>query len=224
MKKICALLLILLPAFHGVTGQEAVFFYTHDSTRVRADLYLADYRLPFIVLCHQQGSDRTEFIEIAPRLLNVNYNCLAIDLRPGTGFSSADDIKAAIAYTKKFSGSQRVILMVTSFSASLCFFIAAEITDIKAVIALDPGEYFQPGKSVGDIARQIKQPIFVSSTLKEFPYVANIFSGIPESRLTLFSPQKGPGIRGTAAFSNSNPNSSEYWFALMMFFKKLDSK
>jgi pimeloyl-ACP methyl ester carboxylesterase len=224
MKKICALLLILLPGFYRVTGQEAVFFYTRDSTRVRADLYLADYRLPFIILCHQQGSDRTEFKEIAPRLLNVNYNCLAIDLRPGIGLSSSEDILAAIQYAGRF-GNQPVILMGTAFSAALCFLIAAENAhDVKAIIALNPGEYLQPVKSIGALARQINQPIFVSSTLKEFPYVANIFSGIPESRLTVFKPQKGPGIRGTAAFSNSNPDSSEYWFALMMFFKKIDSK
>ncbi len=62
-----------------VKGQEAVYFYAADSAKIRGDLYLRDYTLPFIILCHQAGSNRSEFYDIAPRLLNLNYNCLAID-------------------------------------------------------------------------------------------------------------------------------------------------
>ena len=64
-----------------VKGQEAVYFFADDRLKIRGDLYLRDYNLPFIILCHQAGSNRSEFYDIAPGLLNLNYNCLAVDLR-----------------------------------------------------------------------------------------------------------------------------------------------
>jgi hypothetical protein len=39
--------------------------------------------------------------------------------------------------------------------------------------------------------------------------------------LTLFQPEKGNGVRGATALCGTDITRDEYWFALMMFFKKL---
>lgn len=237
-----SVLLLLFCCFPAwLIGQEPVYFFAEDGLKVRADLYLRDLRQPFIILCHQDGSNRSEYYDIAPRLLNLNYNCLAIDLRAGgkSGFiqnetatqailenrpskpiDASADIKAAIRYAERISNLP-VILLGSSYSASLCLLAAADIPTIKAVIALSPGEYFQPQMNVGDHLRGIEQQVFVSATQTDYTYLQKMLSGIPADCLTLFKPEKNKGTRGTGALSGNSPASSEYWFALMMFFKKI---
>jgi dienelactone hydrolase len=239
--RIIALLFILFSAPGAVNGQKAVYFFSDDSIKVRGDLYLKNNKLPYIVLCHQEGSNRSEYYEVAPRLLNLNYNCLAIDLRSGgkSGFvqnetatralsdnrtikplEAVADIIAAINYAQSIS-NQPVILLGSSCSASLCLFVAAGNDKVKAIIALSPGEYFQPLKNVAEEVRKISQQVFVTTTQAEYPYVKKMLTAIPSDKVTLFKPQKGKGIRGSGALYSSNESNAEYWFALMMFFKKL---
>jgi len=239
--RIVALFFLFAAAFIAVTGQEAVYFFADDGLKVRGDLYLKNNKLPFIILCHQDGSNRSEYYEIAPRLLNLNYNCLAIDLRAGgrVGFVQNEtaslalsenrpvkpldaeaDISAAILYASGIC-KQPVILLGSSYSASLCLLIATGNTQVKAVVALSPGEYFQPLKTIAGELQKINQQVFVSSTQTDYPYLQKMLSGMSPERLTLFKPAKGKGIRGSGAFYRSNENSGEYWFALMMFFKKI---
>jgi len=239
--RIPALLILFLSAVASLAGQEPVYFIADDSVKIRGDLYIQNTQQPFIILCHQDGSNRSEYYEIAPRLLNLNYNCLAVDLRSGgkSGFvqnetanqallakkpvkplDAAADIKAAIRYIQSIS-KHPVILMGSSCSASLCLLTAAGNPSVKAVIALSPGEYFQPRMVVRDEVKRIDQPVFVSATQVEYPYLQAMLSGIPAEKLTLFKPEKSKGIRGTGAFYRSNADNGEYWFALMIFFKKL---
>lgn len=236
-----ALFLLLPIAIMTVTGQEAVYFTADDGLRVRGDLYLHNNQQPYIILCHQDGSNRSEFYEIAPKLLNLNYNCLAIDLRAGgkSGFvqnetasrallekrpvrplDAAADIRAAIHYVQLIS-KKPVILLGSSYSASLCLLAAAGNPLVKAVIALSPGEYFQPVMTMGEEVKNVSQQVFVISTQTEYPYIQKMLSGIPADRLTLFKPEKTRGVRGTGALNTATSGNDEYWFALMMFFKKL---
>ena len=67
----------------NVKGQEKVSFFSEDSLKITADLYLKDYNLPFILLFHQEDASRGEYNEIATRLEKLDYNCLAVDLRAG---------------------------------------------------------------------------------------------------------------------------------------------
>ena len=239
--KIPALLVTLNVLLATLSGQETVYFFAEDGLKIRADLYLQDNKRPFIILCHQDGSNRSEYYEIAPRLLNLNYNCLAIDLRSGgrLGYvqnetaglalrekrqvrplDAAADISAAIRYVQGIS-KQPVILMGSSFSASLCLLAAAGNPLVKAVIALSPGEYFQPVVKVGEQVNRITQQVFVSATQSEYPYLKKMLAGMPAEHLTLFKPEKGKGIRGSGALCKANSDNDEYWFALMMFFKKI---
>lgn len=239
--RLTVLLILLCSALTTVTGQVAVYFYADDGLKIRADLYLNNNQQPFIILCHQDGSNRSEYYDIAPRLLNLNYNCLAIDLRAGgnSGFvqnetasralldkrpaqplDAAADISAAIRYVQGIS-KQPVILLGSSYSASLCLLAAAGNPMVKAVIALNPGEFFQPQRTIEKEVQHVSQQIFVSATKTEFPYLQKMLGAIPDERLVIFKPERNNGIRGTRAFDSSNESSGEYWFALMMFFKKL---
>ncbi len=206
-------------------GQEGVYFYAADSTKIRGDLYLRDYTLPFMILCHGETADRSEFYSIAPRLLNLNYNCLAIDM--GTNgshnFSLAGaqtSLRAAIAYVRRFN-SLPVILFGSSWSASLCLLESADNPQIRAIVALSPGEYFQPGIIMSDAVEKISQPVFICGNRTEFSYLQKMVEKQPAGELTLFQPEKGKGVHGAAALTGNDITRDEYWFALLMFFKKL---
>jgi pimeloyl-ACP methyl ester carboxylesterase len=206
-------------------GQEVVYFYSADSTKIRGDLYLRDYNLPFMILCHSETADRSEFYSIAPRLLNLNYNCLAIDM--GTNGShnfsltrAQTSLRAAIAYVRRFN-SLPVILFGSSWSASLCLLESAANPQIRAIVALSPGEYFQPGITMSDTMEKINQPVFICGTRAEFSYLQKMVEKRPAGELTLFQPEKGKGVHGAAALTGKDITGDEYWFALMMFFKKL---
>jgi dienelactone hydrolase len=239
-------LLALLPLFFAansaVLSQEAVHFFSADSVKIRGDLYLKDSNLPFIILCPPDGSNHSDFSDIAPRLMNLNYNCLAIDIRsggnPGYGqhetavtqshfnyksgaLDALDDIRAAIRYTRNFN-SKPVVLLGSCNSASLCLLESVDDPLVKAVVALSPGEYFEPFKTVSQETAQLTAPVFVSATGKDFPYLQKMFSAAPAGKVTLFKPEKSQGTQGTGALSPANPGSSEYWFALLMFFKNLN--
>src|SRR5690349_9118104 len=54
-----------------------------DGLTITADLYEADSTAPVILLCHQAGYSRGEFLETGKRLMKFGFTCLAIDLRSG---------------------------------------------------------------------------------------------------------------------------------------------
>lgn len=206
-------------------GQEVVYFYSSDSTKIRGDLYLRDYSLPFMILCHGEAADQDEFSGIAPRLLNLNYNCMSIDMgtRGSRKLSLTDArtrLQSAIAYVRRFN-SLPVILFGSSWSASLCLLEAPANPHVKAIIAFSPGEYFQPGIRMPDVLEKVTQPVFMAGTRAEFSYLQKMVEKHSAGELTLFQPEKGNGIHGAIALGGKDITRDEYWFALMMFFKKL---
>jgi pimeloyl-ACP methyl ester carboxylesterase len=240
--KLTAGIIICISVLFQTFGQEAVYYYTDDSVKVRADLYLQNNQWPFIILCHEEGSNRSDYYDIAPRLLNLNYNCLAVDLRTGgkTGYTENEtaslallksinvkqldagmDITASIRFVQNFNKLPVVLLGSTS-SASLCLLASIHNPLVKAVIALSPGEYFQPLMRISSEVGKINRPVFAGSSQKEYPYILNMLSAIPSDQLTIFKPENDSGENGIRAFLSSSKSSNEYWFALAMFFKKLE--
>jgi len=200
-------------------SQETVFITAADNSKVKADLYMQNNRLPFILLFHErENSD--EYSRLSSRFLNLNYNCLSVTVRNSGTRVACMDIEAAIAFSKKIIDSP-VILLGSTRCASLCLLSARGNNDVRAVIALSPGEYFQPAIKISDEIKNIEQQVFVAATPGEFPYVKQMFTAGREN-ITLFRPEKNTGFHGSAVLGDLNPSYSEYWFALMMFFKKLD--
>ncbi len=233
-------LAIVLSAFN-VIRKETVTFTSPDGLRITADEYIITKGNPYILLFHEQGSSRGEYGEIARRLCKMDYNCLAVDIRNGGNdhFVSNETVKrcreercytdinavehdmlSAINYAYEQSGMP-VILFGSGANGSLSLKIARENEQVRAVVAFSPGEYFLPQISVQDTLAGMKKPTFVSSSLSELPYVTRLVSAIDEDYITLFEPKLGEGARGSGSLSNNNPNQSEYWLALLLFFKEL---
>lgn len=225
----------------NVVRVHTITFASEDGLEITADEYLVSDTLPYILLFHEQESSRGEFETIAQRLCKMDYNCLAVDLRNGgnnnpvsnetakrcreskcgMGVTEMEmDLIAAIDYITSKS-SFPVILMGSGANGSLCLKIAKENRQVKAVLALSPGEYFLPTLSIQETISEINKPVFITSSKSEFPFVSQLSSEIKEEYLTLFEPQLGEGGRGTRALSSENEDNSEYWLALILFFKDL---
>lgn len=225
----------------SLNAQEKITFEAKDGLKITADLYQVDETKPYIIMFHQAGYSRGEFRPIAHKFLKFGYNCLAVDLRSGgevnyiqnhtallavqQGYSadylsSGKDIKAAIDWVKEQS-EQPMVLLGSSFSASLCLLIAVDNPDVKAVIAFSPGEFFTPALTVQSAIEDLEKPVFVASSKREYPYIDSLLSHVTSEDKTLFAPSDG-GEHGAKSLWQSNPNSQEYWLALTMFFSKLN--
>ena len=218
-----------------------VTFTSMDGLMITADEYIVSDTLPYILLFHEQESSRGEFQTIAQRLTKMNYNCLAVDLRNGGNNNSVsnetakscresrcntgvvdieNDMIAAIDYVTSKSDSP-VILFGCGANGSLSLKVARENSQVKAVLALSPGEYFLPGINIQESITDLNKPVFITSSSTELPFVKQLSSGISGEYLTLFEPQLSEGGRGSIALSTENPYNSEYWLALILFFKDL---
>jgi len=216
-------------------------FSSADGLQITADEYFVSDTLPYILLFHEQESSRGEFSSIAQRLCKMDYNCLAVDVRNGGNTNQVSnetakrcresrcaqgindlemDMQASIDYALAKS-SKPVILLGSGANGSLSLKMAGENENVKAVIALSPGEYFMPEVKIQEIVAHLEKPVFVTSSKPEFPYASELSSGIPESYLTLFKPELGDGGRGSRALTEENKYNSEYWLALILFFKDL---
>ena len=222
-------------------AQDKVSFFAEDSLRLTADLYLKNHTSPFILLFHQGSSSRGEYADIAKKLTKLDYNCLAVDLRSGekinfvanesarnakTGkfnnslISSGKDIQAALRFIRKYNDKQP-ILMGSSFSASLCLMEANSNPDIKAVVALSPGEYFRPDVVVKERVNSISVPVFISSTAMEYKYISEMISSLPKNLVRIYQSAEDEGAHGAKMLWQSTASSNECWLELLLFFKNL---
>jgi hypothetical protein len=227
--------------FEFCRSQETVSFLSADSLKITADLYLKDYNLPFILLFHEEGSSRGEFNEIAVRLLKLEYNCLAVDLRVGDKMNYVNnetarrareakishnfidakvDIEASVRFIRKFN-QKPVILFGSSYSASLCLLEAAGNPNIHAVIAFSPGEYFRPEVIVKNKMAEVMQPVFVSSTQLEYDFIVKMLENIPYQNKYMYKPTKGKGEHGAKMLWKICDSSDECWLELLLFFKRI---
>lgn len=237
---ISILILFVFLVFH-TQAQEKINFASKDGLSVTADLYLNQKEKPYILMFHQAGYSRGEYKETARKFMKFGYNCLAVDLRSGgevnyiqnltaleavqdgynTDFiSSMKDIQAAIDWAKKQT-DKPIILMGSSFSASLCMVVAKNNQDIKAVIAFSPGEFFNSEMTVREEIEGLTKPVFVAATRKEYPYIKELLSLVPSSNKSIFAPNNNTGEHGSKSLWSANPNHKEYWLALTMFFSKI---
>jgi dienelactone hydrolase len=239
MKSLLSGMLLSLLLLQGT--KEKVSFLSGDGLEITADNYLANEEYPYILLFHQAGSSRGEFRDIAEKFLKLRYNCLAVDLRSGdnanfvnnetasrareTGKSvnfldALEDVSAAIDYAYDLN-SKEVILLGSSYSASLAMLEGLNNPKVQAVIAFSPGEYFGKDLRLEDSLKTCSKPLFVAVTEREQPYVKQMLSALPEDDYTLFQPDT-LGVHGARALLDDNPTKDEYWLALLMFINSLN--
>ncbi len=237
----CTILLAWILSSFYVVRVKTITLTAADSLEITADEYITDPDFPYILLFHEQGSSRGEYHTIARRLCKLDYNCLAVDLRNGGNNSHVSnetarrcresrcpagveelgmDVAAAIEYIQGKSEFP-VILFGSGANGSLSLKIAAENEHVRAAVALSPGEYFMPALKIQDRIEGLEKPVFVTASKAEIPYISELASGVGEDYLTLFEPKRGEGKRGTESFSEKNENNTEYWVALILFFRDL---
>lgn len=221
-------------------AQKPIRFPARDGVKITADQYIHHKDSSYIILCHQANSSRGEYNEIAGRMGKLGYNCLAIDLRSGNEFNykinetamearqrglpveymdAEADIVDAIEFVKRIS-NRRIILVGSSYSASLALKIASEDNIISTVVAFSPGEYFGSLVNIQQIITGLDIPIFVTCKADEVPFVKQLVSGITSKKMITFYPKTG-GKHGAEALFKSNPNNQEYWINLLNFMQNL---
>ncbi|MFC2081379.1 alpha/beta hydrolase [Bacteroidota bacterium] len=221
--------------------KEKVTFSSDDGIEITADKYQVNAEYPYILLFHQAGSSRGEFNDIAERFQKLRYNCLAVDLRSGDNsnfvknetaqkaneqntqvkfLDASKDIRASIDYVYGLNPKE-VILLGSSYSASLVILEGKEHPYVKGVIAFSPGEYFGDDLRMEEAIDTFPKPLFVAVTQREEPYVKQMLSNVPQDGYTLFLPEK-PGMHGARALWEDNPSKDEYWLALLLFINNLN--
>lgn len=218
---------------------EEVSFPSGDSLTITADKYIRDGKEPLILLCHQAGFSRGEYKITALKLNQAGYSCMAIDQRSGkeangvinqtaklaeekglpTAYLDArQDIEAAIDYMYEQSGHHPIVLVGSSYSASLALMIAKDNFKVRAVAAFSPGEYFK-GINIQEQLSGMSTAVFVTSSQKETPGVEKLVSKIDEHRVTQFKPELA-GIHGSRALWSSTEGHEAYWEAFSSFLEQ----
>lgn len=238
LSSICWILLLASSSLWGQDGPQRVSFPSLDGVEITADMYVVADSLPVMLLCHQAGYSRGEYIESAPRFNELGFNCLAIDLRSGkevngvknkTAWDAREkrrpvnyldaemDMVAAINYlVVKYK--QDVILVGSSYSASLALKLAKEHDRVRAAIVFSPGEYFGQALNLTAAIAGLNKPVFATSSRGEAESVRNILKGVPHA--VQFVP-KAAGAHGSKVLWSTHKGQEEYWEALIPFLQEL---
>jgi pimeloyl-ACP methyl ester carboxylesterase len=237
------LLIIGIPIWAG----ELIKFKAEDGLEVSAELYMPHPdTVPFLILFHQANSSRGEYLEIAPRLNALGYNCLAVDLRSGSemngvrnatkqsaikGFKETNyinalpDMRAAIHFVHQQLAQGPIILLGSSYSASLSLVVAAELQEmVQGVIGMSPGEYFrnlgQSADYVEKAASHLHIPVLITSARSEADFWKNIFEAIPSPLKLSFLPAT-TGNHGARALWSRFSDAEAYWNAIHGFISSI---
>ncbi|HEV7232241.1 MAG TPA: dienelactone hydrolase family protein [Bacteroidia bacterium] len=240
MKKNLWAAIILFLSTVQLHAQKKVEFPSKDGVIMTANFFKVNDTLPYFILCHQEGSGRAEYDETAHKFMKLNYNILAIDMRSGNEFNgiknetalkakeqnkgtgllnSEQDIQAAIDYAWNKS-KKKVVLVGSSYSASLVLKIAASDPRVKAVLSFSPAEYFGKTLSIRESIKNLSTPVFAASTKEEAPALSRLIADI-RSPLKLQYIPTAKGEHGSKALTGKNEESQECWLSLLLFMKQL---
>jgi hypothetical protein len=190
-------------------GTKTVVFSSKDSLEITADYYPNPDAERIIILCHQAEFSRAEYKDIAPRLVDSGYACLAIDLRSGKevygvtnetskraeelGLSTKyidakQDIEAAVDYVSTNS-NREVYLWGSSYSASLVLMVGSKDERVKRIVAFSPGEYFNNQSTVKSAILGLKTPTFITGSNVEVEMVVEpLVNVLPKHNVVYFKP------------------------------------
>lgn len=228
-----------------VLEPKEVVFESEDNLMITADLYMTNKsKAPYIILFHQAGYSRGEYNSIAPVLNKMGFNCLAIDQRAGRSARGVEnstakqakalklrtyyqdalpDMEASLKYIKDELKAEKIIIWGSSYSAALVFVLGEKYPeDIKGILAFSPGEYMKiEGRKIEDYAKNIKCPVFITSTQSEEEEWKPIYEKIPSESKTYYVPSDFPGHHGSSALWEDYDKSSFYWENVEKFLNTL---
>lgn len=220
-----------------------VEFPSGDGLLINANRYGVATEKPVILLLHQAGYNRIEYADIAPKLNEMGYTSLAVDLRSGGPFAgkpnktqskaiekglstemvdAQQDIAAAIDYLHS-KYKKNIILWGSSFSSSLALLEGVDNPKVKAIIGFSPGDYFGDAKpSLSTVFPKIQKPFFVTSSKAEADALKGLIGGIAlKNKQQQFVP-KGSGFHGSKALWEGQEGAGEYWTAVKEFLNNLN--
>lgn len=222
---------------------EKVTFPAPDSLTITANLFHKGNDFPVIVLCHQAGSSKDEYNDIAQELWKMGYNCLALDQRSGgdrlggnnetanlavkkgitalSYFDAQQDMLAGIDYANQKYGKQ-VILVGSSYSAALALKITNQNEKVKAVASFSPGEYYkEKGKTfITDAMTGLTKPMFITSAKNEASYLEGFYK-VSESEIKIHYIPEEEGIHGARALWSTTKGTEGYWEAFKGFLNQI---
>ncbi len=239
MKKILILIAFLF-SMQPLSAQLKVLFPAGDGLDVTADWYPVSSNLPVILLCHQDKSSRGEYIETALRLNKFGFNCMAVDQRVGESVNNITNETAAEAKSKhqnpKFEDAEKdiiaaidflylkykkpIIIVGSSYSASLALKIAAENNRVMAAAVFSPEEVFTDKNYIGNSIKTLMKPVFATSSKAEANTVTELLKDV-NSRLKIQYIPTSLGEHGSKVLWPSTPGNQEYWIAFMSYLDKL---
>lgn len=221
-------------------AQLTVTFPSADSLTVTADWYPVSDEFPSILLCHQNRFSRGEYQETALRLNKFGFNCLAIDQRVGSEvngvinqtaleaksrgqqpeFADAEqDIRAGLDFLfNKYN--KPVLLMGSSYSASLALKIANGNNKVLGVIVFSPGEYFWDKNFTRSAIAGLDKPVFVTSSKEEAEAVTDLMRDV-NSRIKAQYIPRTAGDHGSKVLWSKSAENQDYWAALMSFLTRM---
>jgi len=222
-----------------------VDFPTAGGIHAHADIYSPKKKAStLVILFHQAGWSRGEYREIAPKLVELGYQVMAVDLRSGKAVNGVPnethrratkkkagtdyldayaDLQAALKYATEKLKPQRIVVWGSSYSAALVFRLAAEHPkEVAALLAFSPGEYFQRkhgAEYVQGFAKSVKDPVFVTSSKAEREKAKPIFDAVPVEKKVLFTPAS-LGQHGSRALWEKSNDNDVYWAAVNAFLEE----
>jgi len=221
-----------------------VTFPSLDGIKITGDVYMtADEKAPFIILYHQARYSRGEYLEIAPKLNALGFNCMAVDQRSGDAINEVKnktheravkagknteyldawpDLQATLNYIVDNFESKQIIVWGSSYSSALAFPLAAKYPDIiNGILSFSPGNYFElEGKSMADYAKEVNCSVFITSSKSEEKEWKPIYNNLQSNSKSFYLPED-EGFHGSKALWEENEGYELYWKAVTDFLNKL---
>ena len=133
-----------------------------------------------------------------------------------TGYVDATpDIEAAIAFAFKRNQRRPIVLLGSSYSASLALLLAIGNDKVEKVVAFSPGEYLR-NVSVHERMAELSTAAFVTSAKREVTDTRALIRNIPRQHLTHFRPAVD-GAHGARCLWSKTEGHATYWAALEKF-------
>lgn len=213
-------------------GQAGTFtFSAKDGVTITADYYPNEKSNKIIILLHQADFSRGEYNNIAPRLVDSGFACIAVDLRSGkmvneiynetaksaaskglsTSYTDAkQDVQAAITYAAE-NTDKEIILWGSSYSASLALMVASEEPKVSKVVTFSPGEYLTTQNTVKNAVSNLNKPVFVTGASAEYDLVVKpIVNALTNAQVTEYKPSGMSDHGSKTLWINSSETNTVY--------------
>lgn len=231
-------LAVLLPG--ASYSQLTITFSAPDGVTISGEWYPIGDNMPVVLLCHQNRYSRGEYKETALKLNKLGFNCMALDQRVGEEINGVVNQTAVDALERglepKYEDAEQdiisgvnwlyeryhkpVIIIGSSYSASLALKIANTNNYVLAVIAFSPGEYFTDEHFTEKSMDGLAKPVLAFTSGTQAPAVRNLMDHVASVLKSVFVTQN-ENDHGSRVLWSDCPGNEKNWAAMIGFMDKL---